>query len=527
MSDGCIDKFIHTCEEIVIFFNNYANNEKFINNLCDNCATGNLAGFIQIDNAFAKVHNCISKLIYLGTVCYDNETIKNVAKISEKFSDAMNTAVAKKMRSIITKQCEGNDIHYLIRIICSKLAISKNYNEEKKFRKNIINYKKFININGKINLFANGEYTLFLKTNSDEVLRKKVYDHKFHGIEKNKSLVEIIQNKRHDLAIKNNKKCYAKYIMERNHYTDPEMVINSLYKLKTNYLNDTMKFCKELKKMYNSDPLMPWNTLFIASDYCKNFAIKNFHFPMNNTITNIINYFCRHYHYKSKSIIQPTWHKNVYTYEILHNDEVIALIFLDLFPRDGKYTHAMMQPLKTPSIHDDKSPTIIEIAITMNMPHNDSMDYDDMIVFTHELGHAFHHIVCTLKTNYYFANGINGLKRDEVEISSTYFESFALNDGFLSFVLNKNIKIDSHERDVLEYFRKIKKLNHIAIAMADLKLNLATKKLKYSEINNYYVNELAGYTQSHNMLTFLYHYENYASNYYAYLVGELRSPTTP
>jgi Zn-dependent oligopeptidase len=528
MGTDCIDDFIASCKEIVLFYKNgeYKNHKNVIKNLCHNCKKEDLDSFIAIDKAFAEVHNCIHKLTYLGSVRNDNETIAKIAKVTEKFSEAMNSTASRALKEIINEKCDNSNVHYLMQIICNKFSIPKNHKEYVSFRKTIIASKLLIVYNGKeVNLLINGEYTGILLDEPNEKLRKQIYYKKFAGIEKNKKIIETIQHKRHADAIAHGCANYAEYIMARSRYNSPADMIGMLGALKKKFLDDTKVLRNDVQKTHFCDCLLPWNTLFIAKEYCKNFAIKKLQFPMQQTINRTIVYFCKQYDYTYEELHDhKTWHKDVIVCGIKKNNQLFAIVYLDLYPRNGKYTHAMMTPLVTPALG---VAAVIEIAITMNMTPGNNIVHDDLVVFAHELGHAFHHIVCTIPTNYYFANGINCLKRDEIEISSTHFESFAHNDDFLSFLLGKQIVLPPKEMAIIEQFRKIKRINHIAMAIADLRLNSAVKEISYDEINKYYIDELAGYDKNCHLLTFLYHYEKYPANYYSYLVGEWNSPTPP
>ena len=82
------------------------------------------------------------------------------------------------------------------------------------------------------------------------------------------------------------------------------------------------------------------------------------------------------------------WHPSVELYSVVEREsgQLRGYFYLDLFPRDGKYSHAACFDII------NKSATTVPVAImACNFP-SDFLYFDDVETFFHEFGHVMHHI---------------------------------------------------------------------------------------------------------------------------------------
>ncbi len=83
----------------------------------------------------------------------------------------------------------------------------------------------------------------------------------------------------------------------------------------------------------------------------------------------------------------PIWHESVEAYEVYDQGELLGRIFLDMHPRDGKYSHAAMFQIRDGVA--GHSPPIG--ALICNFPAGaDLMEHGDVETFLHEFGHLMH-----------------------------------------------------------------------------------------------------------------------------------------
>jgi thimet oligopeptidase len=99
-----------------------------------------------------------------------------------------------------------------------------------------------------------------------------------------------------------------------------------------------------------------------------------------------------------------TWHEDVTTYRIIDaaTDEPIAVFFLDLHPREGKYTHAACWSLQKGCRLDDGSYRIPFAGVLANFtkPTTESpslLKHDEVNTLFHEFGHVLHECLTTVE----------------------------------------------------------------------------------------------------------------------------------
>jgi oligopeptidase A len=136
-----------------------------------------------------------------------------------------------------------------------------------------------------------------------------------------------------------------------------------------------------------------------------------------------------------KEVITPTWDDKVNVYEITDTniDKKIARLYIDLEARDDKNGGAWMHNWHTHSIIDGKE-TLATAYIVCNFPISTNntpslLRHSDVVTLFHEMGHALHHMLSTVKEP--LVSGINGVAWDTVEFPSQFLEYFAYDKDVL------------------------------------------------------------------------------------------------
>ncbi|KAJ5939723.1 Neurolysin/Thimet oligopeptidase N-terminal [Penicillium verhagenii] len=122
------------------------------------------------------------------------------------------------------------------------------------------------------------------------------------------------------------------------------------------------------------------------------------------------------------------WHEDVQMYTVWNveneAEEFLGYAYLDLFPRDGKHSHAGHYPLQFGYQRSDGSRFYPSSVLVMNyvrpLPNQPTLlSLDDVRKLFHELGHLFHALLTRTK----FA-GLCPVDRDFVEAPSKMLEQF-------------------------------------------------------------------------------------------------------
>ena len=122
----------------------------------------------------------------------------------------------------------------------------------------------------------------------------------------------------------------------------------------------------------------------------------------------------------------PTYHKDVTPYEVLENDQVIAILYMDFFPRESKRSGAWMTNFREQYMKDGKNVIpIVSLVFNFTKPTAEKpalLNFDETETFFHEFGHGLHSIFS--KCTYRSLSGTN-VSRDFVELPSQFYEHWA------------------------------------------------------------------------------------------------------
>ena len=90
----------------------------------------------------------------------------------------------------------------------------------------------------------------------------------------------------------------------------------------------------------------------------------------------------------------PAWDPSVETWDVIDGDKVIGRFYLDMHPREGKFSHAEMAPV----LDGVRGKQLPEATLVCNFPKPTAddpglMEYGDVVTFFHEFGHLMHWIL--------------------------------------------------------------------------------------------------------------------------------------
>jgi metallopeptidase MepB len=124
------------------------------------------------------------------------------------------------------------------------------------------------------------------------------------------------------------------------------------------------------------------------------------------------------------------WHEEVQVFSVWDDEgegsEFVGYLYLDLFPRDGKYGHAANFNLQPGFIDENGKRRYPATALVCNFSKPTAkkpslLKHDEVVTLFHELGHGIHDLVS--KTTYSRFHGTNTV-RDFVEAPSQMLENW-------------------------------------------------------------------------------------------------------
>ncbi|MEQ9498416.1 MAG: M3 family metallopeptidase [Deltaproteobacteria bacterium] len=124
-----------------------------------------------------------------------------------------------------------------------------------------------------------------------------------------------------------------------------------------------------------------------------------------------------------KKVEREVWHPSVEAFEMSRGGELVGKFFFDMHPRDGKYGHAAMFPIRI-GIDGGQLP---EASLVCNFPDPSQgsglMDHGQVKTFFHEFGHLIHHLLAR-GSKWSNQSGIN-TEWDFVEAPSQILEEWS------------------------------------------------------------------------------------------------------
>lgn len=111
------------------------------------------------------------------------------------------------------------------------------------------------------------------------------------------------------------------------------------------------------------------------------------------------------------------WSPEVKAYELVEKGEVIGRFYLDMHPRDNKYTHAAMFPIRT----GIKGRVLPAAALLTNFPEG-LMEHGQVETFLHEFGHLLHWLFAGQRG--FAMQNFGEIENDVIEAPSTLLEEW-------------------------------------------------------------------------------------------------------
>jgi thimet oligopeptidase len=115
-----------------------------------------------------------------------------------------------------------------------------------------------------------------------------------------------------------------------------------------------------------------------------------------------------------------TWHPDVEALDVVEDGELLGRIYLDMHPREGKFSHMACFPIASGFTNRN----VPESALMCNFSRG-LMTFDDLVTFLHEFGHLVHEIAAGRQTWARCSGLIEQQEWDFVEAPSQMLEEWA------------------------------------------------------------------------------------------------------
>ncbi|HTM06405.1 MAG TPA: M3 family metallopeptidase [Patescibacteria group bacterium] len=285
-------------------------------------------------------------------------------------------------------------------------------------------------------------YTEIMSKCTDAQLRKKYYmSFNNRAYPLNEEILQKIIQKRNELAQLLGYKTFAEFDLA-------DQMVGSV-KNAEDFLHDLIMRCKpkvaqeftELKKVKHAsvqwtdnNKLQPWDLDFVQTQYKDIFynidpnEIAQY-FPVEHTIDALLSLYSDFLGVAFEQVYtNDLWHDSVRVIQVYSTENKILLgtLLLDLYPRQGKYTHACQMTIIPTFMKKDIQQHAGLAVVLANFPAPSPdkpalLKLGDVRTFFHEFGHALHALLGA--TSIVSLSGTN-TKTDFVELPSQLLEEW-------------------------------------------------------------------------------------------------------
>ncbi|KAJ6641686.1 Thimet oligopeptidase [Pseudolycoriella hygida] len=286
---------------------------------------------------------------------------------------------------------------------------------------------------------------------------------------------------------------WAAYRLEMNMAKDTETVSEFLTTLasklqplwereKAAFLKLKEEECKKFRYHFNNQ-LDAWDLPYYSNmleekKYAIDTDLIKVYFPLE-TVTNGMLGIYSHLlgvHF-AKLVDPPTWHESVFVYKVNDKEsgELMGYVYMDLFPRPGKFFHFGNIPMQSGALNENgvKDKTITCMVCNFTPPASDLpslLTPADVEAYFHEFGHAMHVICCKAKNHIFW--GLH-VEMDFLEAPSQMLENWAKEKEVLSRIFDAptdSIPTLLHPFEIKEYFAEFGRAMYATCSKAKVQM---------------------------------------------------------
>jgi thimet oligopeptidase len=278
------------------------------------------------------------------------------------------------------------------------------------------------------------DYVPFLMNAQDEDARRRYWTaNTLRGTARNLEVLDEIVALRKEIADLYEVPSFAHYVTKRRMVENPDRVTQFLDDVRNVVteaeLRDLSQLAETKAELTGTTPELARINRWDVSYYRERLREKRFaidqeelrkFFPTEATVRWMLDISERLYGVRFERANVPVWQEDV-LYLDVNDDATGALlggIYLDLYPRDGKYKHAAAWPVRGVSRRSGRKP----ISVLVTNFNRQGLTHDELETLLHEFGHVLHGV---LSDTYYLAHAGTSVQRDFVEAPSQMYEEWA------------------------------------------------------------------------------------------------------
>ncbi|MFN2633686.1 MAG: M3 family metallopeptidase [Thermoanaerobaculia bacterium] len=282
--------------------------------------------------------------------------------------------------------------------------------------------------------FDSPEYVPFMANAENESARRRYYvAYTNRGTPENLALLDEMVRLRREIAGLYGVGSYAHYVTRRRMVGNPETVRRFLDDVREVVAGAEQRDLADLRAIkaeltgtaLEETRLHRWDLSYYTERVRERRyrvdqeELRKF-FPIERTIDWVLGVCERLYRIRFERAAVPLWHPDVRYFDVREAGTLRLLggVYMDLFPRDGKFKHAAAWPVRGVSRRFGRTPIS---ALVANFDRS-GFTHDELETFFHELGHVLHGVLSETQYNHHAGTSV---QRDFVEAPSQIHEEWA------------------------------------------------------------------------------------------------------
>ncbi len=359
----------------------------------------------------------------------------------------------------------------------------------------------------------------------------------------NKTTLSKIIRLRNELAQTLGYPSYAHYELEIAMAKNPETAKNFLTSLidkaRLKSAAEMKEFTRDLPEgvsLTHDGKLQPWDLLLVQNHYKKKHLNLDeteisHYFPLEHTIPAILKVYEKFFGLRfEKKEVTGVWHTDVELLHVYKDGVYRGAVFLDLYPRPNKYSHAAVIQV-VPAITlpgGDINPGLVVLMANFARPHEGHpalFKRHEALVFFHEFGHVIHSLLGATELARF--SGLK-VKRDFVEMPSQMLEEWMYDTEVLKMISCHYLTKKTLSDDLIQKIKQLKNyaagdfvLGQLVYGFSSLTYFLPGASDKdvaiiWKEVNETFRTHVA-YNQDNQGYCSFGHLIGYGARYYGYL----------
>lgn len=303
------------------------------------------------------------------------------------------------------------------------------------------------------------EYNPFMMTVRDEESRRRLFvAYQQRGGKENLAILDQINALRHEIAGLYGLPSFAHYVTRRRMVGSPEAVEAFLDRVleavRDREIRDLDVLRKARAAAEGRDPsethirrwdVPYWMERVREERYAVDQEELRQYFPTLPSVEWALTISERLYDLRFERVEVPVWHPDVMYFDVLDGStsQFIGGIYLDLYPREGKYKHAAAWPVRGASTRIGRKP----VSVLVTNFDRRGLTHHELETLLHEFGHVLHGVLSTTR---YSIHAGTAVQRDFVEAPSQMFEEWGRRLESLSLMSEICPDCPPIDRDLVE-----------------------------------------------------------------------------